>query len=285
MTTVDTIPWGDVEAAAKLCAGNWQKFECFAWTGDPPNSHLYMIYNYSNRDSTLLTESNAAYIEKTLKKYQSVHFECHNHWAVGYVNAIVIKVYRKDEKTINEGFKKFCEIMAQLEEYPVLDETDYSNREYEATIENIKTVGNGAVKASAPVSWASEVYSWLSEYDDSEIQNRDDQGGYPSEESVKKALTALRMIDPAESLNKLEDFPVGSVVVVQVEDNNVKPFTAVVLAHAEDFLCNGEIVPYDNHLIVESRFGTEKFAVLPGEVRLAEDADEDDCNDEEEEKK
>ena len=70
--------------------------------------------------------------------------------------------------------------------------TDYSDREFEATLENIK---DAAWKLKndfdLPEGWESEVYSWLSDNRCGEIENTDDQGGYPSEEALREAFDAL----------------------------------------------------------------------------------------------
>ena len=42
-----------------------------------------------------------------------------------------------------------------------------------------------------PEGWDSEVYSWLSDNDPNQLENRDDQGGWPDEESLRVAFTAL----------------------------------------------------------------------------------------------
>ena len=39
--------------------------------------------------------------------------------------------------------------------------------------------------------WESEVYSWLSDKDCSEIENTDDRGGYPNEDALRRAFAAL----------------------------------------------------------------------------------------------
>ena len=46
-----------------------------------------------------------------------------------------IRVYRDGE--ITDAFKTYHELSEQLADYPILDEEDYSEREYEATLENI----------------------------------------------------------------------------------------------------------------------------------------------------
>lgn len=64
--------------------------------------------------------------------------------------------------------------------------------ETEATIRNIMDIGRNLVKDGAPEFWAYDVYQ---ELPDAEIENRDDQGGYPSEEAVALALKNLDLLD------------------------------------------------------------------------------------------
>jgi len=42
-----------------------------------------------------------------------------------------------------------------------------------------------------PDDWVGQVYSWLSDNDSNQLKNRDDQGGYPSEDSLRAAFEAL----------------------------------------------------------------------------------------------
>ena len=62
----------------------------------------------------------------------------------------------------------------------------------EATIENIEDAAwRLKNEFDLPEGWESEVYSWLSDNDSSEVENTDDLGGYPSEESLRAAFVAL----------------------------------------------------------------------------------------------
>jgi len=185
---------GPIEEIAKAAAGNWKKFGDFGWHGAPDDADRYMIYNIRTRDSSLLEESNADYIERVMKKVRGVELQRHSHWAVGWTEALIVPVYDKKGK-ITAAFKKLVEIMQTKAEYQVLDEDDYSNREYDATLENIVEVGKEYVRADAPKNWPGLVYSYLSENDDSQIESRDDQGGYPENESVIAALHMLRLLD------------------------------------------------------------------------------------------
>lgn len=186
-----TEPTG-LEAKAKEAAGNWEKFECFIWShGDIERPEDCFHYTISNRDSHLLEQSNAAFIKKEMARFKTAWIEEHSHWACGYVEKLIIRVYDKKGK-ITKAFKHFCEIMDLLENTCVLDEMDYSNREYEATVENI------AYEGSIDEELAKEVFSWLWDNEQMEVESRDDRGGYPSSESIRRALVALGQIEPEE---------------------------------------------------------------------------------------
>jgi len=76
--------------------------------------------------------------------------------------------------------------------YPVLDDEDYSRREYEATLENLPDAAwKLKNQYDLPEGWEGEVYGWLSENDSGAVENRDDQGGYPSEDQLRAAFEAL----------------------------------------------------------------------------------------------
>ena len=78
-------------------------------------------------------------------------------------------------------FKSTTSLAVQLDDYPVLDESDYSNREYEATVENIDIAAwKLKQQFELPEGWAHSVYDWLSQHMETEIENVDDQGGWPS---------------------------------------------------------------------------------------------------------
>ena len=74
----------------------------------------------------------------------------------------------------------------------LMDEDDYGDREFEATLENIE---DAAWKLQdgfdLPHDWVSQVYSWLSENRCGEIDNVDDLGGYSSESALLEAFEAL----------------------------------------------------------------------------------------------
>ena len=194
------IGWTDVEIAAKEMAGNWQKFTCFAWSRGfgLEDADRWAIFYTSGRDAGLLDQSNHEEIEKRLAPFMEaddpdVVAESHSHWAVGYVDGFSVRVYGKGGE-ITTAFKEFCGIKARLEDYPILDEEDYSKREYEATLENYRSEMWG-IEKELPEGWDSEVYSWFGDNgQDRFTENRDDQGGYADREKITEALQALGLL-------------------------------------------------------------------------------------------
>ncbi len=186
-----------LEDAAQEAVGNWQRFDSFCWFRrdevDDPNN--WAIFYTHHRDSCLLDQSNASVIEKTMEPFTEaddpdVVFESHNHWAVGHVDGFSIRVFKDGE--ITEAFTKYHELTERLAEYPVLDEDDYSQREFEATLEN-RTDAAWRLKDEyeLPENWEGDVHEWFWQHNDRAVENTDDRGGYPSEESLQAAFDAL----------------------------------------------------------------------------------------------
>ena len=187
----------ELKDAAKQAAGNWQHFKCFVWYRDPEPEKPQdwaVIYTH-NRDSGLLDQSNAAVIRKAMLPFTEdddpdVVFESHSHWAVGHVDGFSIRVFKRGR--ITKAFRTYHELAERMDDYPILDESDYSEREFNATYEN---VGEAAWRLRSefdlPEDWQSDVYGWLSDHRDRALENTDDQGGYPDESDLKAAFEAL----------------------------------------------------------------------------------------------
>ena len=54
---------------------------------------------------------------------------------------------------ITDAFKTYHDLMEQMDGYPILDEEDYSNREYEATLENISDSAWRVKHEYEPARW------------------------------------------------------------------------------------------------------------------------------------
>lgn len=186
-----------IEEAAMESAGNWRTFECFSWWRERDLDHPddWMIHYTHHRDSGLLDQSNSEQIRKKLEPFTEsddpdVNEESHNHWAVGHIDGFSLRVFRDGE--ITKAFRTLHKLMESLTAYPILNEEDFSNRELEATVESIV---DAAWRVNddydLPEGWQYEVYSWLSDHECNELESTGDQGGYPSEDSLRRAMDAL----------------------------------------------------------------------------------------------
>jgi hypothetical protein len=198
------MEWVDVEATAKEMAGNWREFESFCWhrSYDIEDAENWAIIYSSNRDSGLLAQSNESAINQMLDKFTEgddpdLVFESHSHWACGHVDGFSVRVYGTDG-TISDAFRELCRIQTALEDYPVLDEDDYSERELEATLANY-TSEIGHYRSDLPEGWEFEVYRHFSDTNQYRyVENRDDQGGWAPREVLVKALIEMGMLEQEE---------------------------------------------------------------------------------------
>jgi hypothetical protein len=131
-----------LEEAACEVAGNWKSWSCFVWDREQvlDDAENWSIVYTHNRDSGLLACSNAEAIARVLKSFAvgddpDLVFESHSHWAVGHVDGFSIRVYFGG--AITDAFRAYHGESERLAEYPILDETDYAEKELEATLENI----------------------------------------------------------------------------------------------------------------------------------------------------
>jgi len=118
-------------------------------------TEYYVIYART-RDSDNLVNSNYAAFVDILKEYP-IEENTFRHWACGWVEAIMIH-----EENITDEFKlRINDIYHYLEQYPVLDDEDYSRREYDEALEAIENASNGLTKTDIPDSWREEVFTAL----------------------------------------------------------------------------------------------------------------------------
>lgn len=202
MATQEIIDWSDVKGAAEKLAGNWQEFDSFGWhrAYDLADADKWAIWYTSHRDAGLLAQSNEQAIHERLQPFAECDdpdlvFERHSSWLVGHIDGFSIRVFQADG-TISPAFEEFCRIKEELDDYPILDECDYSKREFEATLENYREE-MWRLRGELPEGWEGEVYSYFSDTGHDEfIENRDDQGGWATKEEIVEALEALGLYPP-----------------------------------------------------------------------------------------
>lgn len=197
MTIID---WSDVENAATEMVGNHERFDSFCWHEPPDDAENWCLVYTHNRDSDLLEESNADAIRTELEPFMEsgdVRSEHHGHWACGWIDGYAIRVF-DDAGEVTEAFRTWCYLKERLADYPLLDEEDFSRKEFEAALEAIESEGRRHVRDDAPTDWSGEVYSWLSDNEADyphELENRDGTGAYPSEDAIRAALLDLAFLD------------------------------------------------------------------------------------------
>ncbi len=158
-----------------------------------------------HRDSGLLDQSNSAAIQAELEKHPEFNDQWEithcGHWAVGWVDHLSYKVIENRRAVLHTTVTKIApvalfirDLYEQLDDYPILNEDDYSQREYDATYENIKNEASYVARRNAvalPDNYVDMLWVWFDNNNQRAIENTDDQGGYPSEDELTEAFTAL----------------------------------------------------------------------------------------------
>jgi hypothetical protein len=176
----------------------------FGYRGD--NGQMFQTWSLGpviqHRDSDLLEKSNAKSIIKTLESDPSLEGDWElvscSHWGVGWVEHLSFRVIDEDEKPSRVA-RVIKGLFDAMEEYPILDDEDHSRMEYEATLENIQEhYRRGGLKDDAPDDWASQMFSWFWDNDQSAVENCDGQGGYPDDAQFEKCARDLGFWDTSE---------------------------------------------------------------------------------------
>lgn len=118
-----------------------------------------------NRDSNIMDISNFECISNELMEKFPGHFriETYNHWAVGSVTRLVCKIlHHKGEITnenITDAFKKVMEYLDDLSDYPIWNESDYYERQYERSIQDLHYSDAVKIVDKSTSNWAVDIVS------------------------------------------------------------------------------------------------------------------------------
>jgi hypothetical protein len=183
---------------------NWQRRDSFVWWAAPTDADEFGLWMLSHRDSGLIDQSNGAVIRSRLAKYEAagdvIFFGC-SHWLVGSTEEVAVRVYQPGTRETTAAFDELAAIVDACDHYPILDDGDYSDREYAAAIQGIECTAAGEIDlpATAADDWPDQVYSWLSDNEPGELENTDDRGAFPSSESIRRAATAVGLLPPDDN--------------------------------------------------------------------------------------
>ena len=175
-------------------AGNWRRFEHLEWRGRPADAERWILCHTRHRDSGLSAQSNAAQIEEALVGVEDdVSLQRFDHWQFGWVDVAAVRVSGpQGEHT--EAYAALCDLLLRLKDQPVLDETDYSKRVYEATAENIQEAVRlhpHVVIERLPDDFPALMFDWFWMHNDRAVENTDDEGGYPNDDQVAECVLEL----------------------------------------------------------------------------------------------
>ncbi|AWY07639.1 hypothetical protein SEA_YOSIF_75 [Streptomyces phage Yosif] len=104
------------------------------------STHVPVI-GWAERGDDILEESN--YLSALELLTGAAEDESHvfdgssGHWLVGSLRQVWVQVYEEDGETFTAAFREAVEIQEALHGYPVLDESDYSEREWKRYEENL----------------------------------------------------------------------------------------------------------------------------------------------------
>ena len=133
-----------------------------------------------HRDSDLLQESNFDVALKELKRVsgKSVEVMHTNHWAVGWYDHIMVRT------TAKKTMEKVLELCNRLDNYPILNEEDYSEREFNQACDAYDQWARSSV---AQIAQENEIARLL-----------DEEGDYdprPEDEEQVKSIVAHAIMD------------------------------------------------------------------------------------------
>ena len=189
------------ESKRKEMAGNWHKFSCFVWNRgyDLEDADNWMIWYTSGRDAR---PPGSEQPQRRLPNC-SIHSRTATTltWLPSPIRigrSVPLSVGRfvftaKTAKSLTP-FEPIATSRIGWKATPHLNEADYSEREYNATLENYRSE-MWDMEKQLPEGWASEVYSWFSDNGhDRYTENRDDGDGYAPQEAIVEALSDLGML-------------------------------------------------------------------------------------------
>jgi hypothetical protein len=129
-----------------------------------------------HRDSAVLDQSNWQVIKDDMVKRfpDDVYVHGASHWAVGWLDQLAVRVYVYPHpaigRVVSPAFLAILEWKDKLEEYPIADESAYSEMEYEDAIETLENAYGVSKEQSAEVF--SELFDSFS-YSSGEDYNND----------------------------------------------------------------------------------------------------------------
>lgn len=97
--------------------------------------------SWAERGDDILSESNylsaLELVQGAAEREEDVIDASIGHWLVGSLRQLFVRVYEDDGVTFTAAWREIVEIGEGLESYPIVDESDYSEREWKLYEENL----------------------------------------------------------------------------------------------------------------------------------------------------
>jgi hypothetical protein len=164
---------------------------------EDPDNWICVMESAELYGATLIHKSNF----EVLSDYLFEKFPKDTTW--GDDGCIAVRAFRNGKltKACREGLEAAISVE---EDYPILDEEDYSRRTYEAGLENIEWMGSPEGKY--PKDWSAQVFRWLWDNEQEALEQRDEEDAYyPPQDAVARAIVDLGYYDKAVAAAMVRD--------------------------------------------------------------------------------
>ena len=156
---------------------------------------LWAKTDWPHFNDELIDESNNHAIEETMAQYVEA-----GEAIVDRDSHLYVKVWTGPDKLeTTEAYGEMLDILNKLEDYPLLDFEDHSEREIKAEVEAIELDFKNLVRDDAPEGWAYLVSRWYGDAGDMYLHSRQD------EDTMMEALRDLQLANPDALYGELED--------------------------------------------------------------------------------
>jgi len=177
----------------------------FAYRGD---KDMFVTWSMGpvleTRDSGIRDKANSKCIKEMLAEDPSLDDDwevaCCGHWLSGWIEQLSFRVL-EDDGSLTRMSRVIKGIYDGLSEHPVLDDSLYSEMEYDDTLSNIENHWSAAkLKDELPDDWPSKMYGWWHGNDDYDAIDDPDgrSGGCPNEDQFEECARALGFWDTSD---------------------------------------------------------------------------------------
>jgi hypothetical protein len=151
------------------------------------NEEMFVTWSYGpviqHRDSGLLEESNAAALKKALEEAakegifseDDYDITSANHWAVGWTEHLNFRAIESEESREPTAiFHWLTDWFASISDYPVADEEDYRERQFEYSMSALDDMLASKLRDDVPEDWKSHVFRGMDEPPNEDYWNEED---------------------------------------------------------------------------------------------------------------